>query len=396
MSAWWADERCNSGREDSSILVWQINYRVCSIEESKDIDEFSLDELQSSLIVHEQKFQKHNGEEQPLKVIYEDRFKEEEVVVEEVFEEEVEAEGVKLSTKPLLNVISVTSLDIFSMSVQLGTKKPTMLNLMKWTKYCWCHMWSWTKPKEDAWFLDSGCNNHICGDKALLCELNEGFWQMVKLGNNSRMPVLRKGNVRLQLNGFNHVVTQVFYVPEFEEQPVMYWAAAGERGLAILIQSEKCKIYHPEKGLIIQIEMTTNKMFVLLANSQSMKDSCFHTTTSDLSHLWHYRYGHLSHKGLRTLQFKKMVHGLPQLPASKFLCTYCMIGKQHWDLISKKSIWKASQTLQFIHADICGPNTLISNSKKRYLLSFIDDFSRKTWVYFLIEKSEAFIYFEVL
>lgn len=61
---------------------------------------------------------------------------EEEVVVEEVFEEEVKAEGVKLSTKPLLNVISVTSLDIFRMSVQLGTKKPTMLDLMKRTKCC--------------------------------------------------------------------------------------------------------------------------------------------------------------------------------------------------------------------------------------------------------------------
>lgn len=45
MSAWWADERCNSGREDSSILAWPINYIVCSIKESKDIDEFSLDEL---------------------------------------------------------------------------------------------------------------------------------------------------------------------------------------------------------------------------------------------------------------------------------------------------------------------------------------------------------------
>ncbi|XP_022888471.1 uncharacterized protein LOC111404000 [Olea europaea var. sylvestris] len=33
-----------------------LDYVVCSIEESKDIDAFSLDELQSSLLVHEQKF----------------------------------------------------------------------------------------------------------------------------------------------------------------------------------------------------------------------------------------------------------------------------------------------------------------------------------------------------
>lgn len=61
---------------------------------------------------------------------YENRFGEE-FVVEEVIEEEAEIDGFKLSTKSLLNVISVTSLDTFNISVQVGTKKPIMLKLMK-------------------------------------------------------------------------------------------------------------------------------------------------------------------------------------------------------------------------------------------------------------------------
>ncbi|XP_049365733.1 uncharacterized protein LOC125830598 [Solanum verrucosum] len=36
-------------------MTTKFNYIVCSIEESKDIDTFSLDELQGSLLVHEQK-----------------------------------------------------------------------------------------------------------------------------------------------------------------------------------------------------------------------------------------------------------------------------------------------------------------------------------------------------
>lgn len=41
----------------------KYNYIVCSIEESKDTETMSIDELQSSLIVHEQKLKKGKEEE---------------------------------------------------------------------------------------------------------------------------------------------------------------------------------------------------------------------------------------------------------------------------------------------------------------------------------------------
>lgn len=70
------------------------------------------------------------------------------------------------------------------------------------------------------------------------------------------------------------------------------------------------------------------------------------------------------------------------------------VCKQHRESIPKRSLWRASQRLELVHADICGPIKPASNSNKRYLISFIDDFSRKTWVYFLHEKSEAFAVFK--
>jgi hypothetical protein len=41
---------------------------VCSIEESNDIDVLSIDELQSSLLVHEQRMSRHTLDEQALQV----------------------------------------------------------------------------------------------------------------------------------------------------------------------------------------------------------------------------------------------------------------------------------------------------------------------------------------
>ena len=54
-------------------LTDKFNYIVCLIEESKDIDALSINELQSSFIMHEQKFHKNHGEEHALKVSSEEK-----------------------------------------------------------------------------------------------------------------------------------------------------------------------------------------------------------------------------------------------------------------------------------------------------------------------------------
>ena len=43
-----------------------------------------------------------------------------------------------------------------------------------------------------------------------------------------------------------------------------------------------------------------------------------------------------------------------------------------------------------MHSDLCGPLPIASFSGYKYFLTFIDDFSRRTWVYFLKLKSEVF------
>ena len=47
-----------------------------------------------------------------------------------------------------------------------------------------------------------------------------------------------------------------------------------------------------------------------------------------------------------------------------------------------------------MHSDLCGPIHPFSNGGKKYIITFIDDFSQKTWVYFLQDKSEAFTAFK--
>ena len=70
--------------------------------------------------------------------------------------------------------------------------------------------------REDMWILDSGCSNHMCGKEEYFSDFDGSFRDSVKLGNISSMVVIRKGNVRLQVNGIAQIITGVFYVSKLK------------------------------------------------------------------------------------------------------------------------------------------------------------------------------------
>ena len=128
--------------------------------------------------------------------------------------------------------------------------------------------------RENVWFLNSGCSNHMCKNKEWFSNLDEEFRQSVKFGNNSKMAVLGKGNIRLQIVGVTHVITDVFYIPELKNN-LLSIGQFVERGVVILIQHGVCRVYHPKKGLIMQTTMFANRMFILLAKILLKAPTCF-------------------------------------------------------------------------------------------------------------------------
>ena len=55
---------------------------------------------------------------------------------------------------------------------------------------------------------------------------------------------------------------------------------------------------------------------------------------------------------------------------------------------------KAKGIFEIIHFDVCGPMSSSYLSRYVYYVSFIDDFSRKTWIYFMKNKDEVFSKFK--
>jgi hypothetical protein len=100
--------------------------------------------------------------------------------------------------------------------------------------------------------------------------------------------------------------------------------------------------------------------------------------------------GHLNFGGLKLLAKTNMVRGLPSIEHPNQLCEGCLFGKQSRKSFPKEASTRANKSLQLVHADVCGPIKPSSLGKNNYFLLFIDDFSRKTWIYFLKQKSEVF------
>lgn len=363
-----------------------FTYVVVSIEESNDTEEMSIDELQSSLVVHEQKFKRVNKDvEQAFKVessrgrgggAYRGRGR---------------GRGRQSFTKATVECFKCHNLGHFKYECPQWKNEANYAELDENEEILlMAYVEENNYERNDAWFLDSGCSNHMCGNKGMFSSMEEVHKHSVKCGNNSKMNVTGKGSIKLVLNGAAFHVQDVYYVPELRNN-LLSIGQLQEKGLAILIKNGECNIYHPSRGLIAHTKMSANRMFILFNKSSNHSinaEECLHIS-SDLTYLWHQRYGHLSYKGLKTLQTKKMVHGLPQLENSNIVCADCFTGKQNRNVIPKKSKWRASKVLELVHTDICGPVEPISNSGKRYLLCFIDDYSRKSWVYLLFEKSEA-------
>jgi transposase InsO family protein len=116
-------------------------------------------------------------------------------------------------------------------------------------------------------------------------------------------------------------------------------------------------------------------------------------TTSDWQ-LVHARMGHLNAASVKMLFDRNMVLGLHRPVSGDQTeleqCKGCLEGKTHRQSIPKVATHRASDPLQVVHTDLCGPMSEPSmGSGALYFITFIDDFSRHTSVFLLRTKDGA-------
>lgn len=109
------------------------------------------------------------------------------------------------------------------------------------------------------------------------------------------------------------------------------------------------------------------------------------TYKSCIANVWHRIMGHIGQENLKKL--KSMVRGMEKVDGSDEKgCEICLKGKQsRFAFPSGDS--RANEKLELMHTDLCGPMNVASLGGSLYFLTFIDDFTRKTFVYTIKSKN---------
>ncbi|CAL9028169.1 unnamed protein product, partial [Prunus brigantina] len=176
----------------------------------------------------------------------------------------------------------------------------------------------------------------MCGHKDLFSDLNESVQSVITFGDQTKIPAKGKGRITIKLNdGSSNSISDVYYVPGLRHN-LLSLGQLSEKGYDIQIVNGVCTIHAANHGLIAKVKMTPNRLFPLYLSYRELP--CFSSMMDDDNWLWHMRFGHLN--------------------------------------------------FNMIHSDLCSVETT-SHGGGKYFITFIDDFSRKTWVYILKNKSDA-------
>jgi hypothetical protein len=107
--------------------------------------------------------------------------------------------------------------------------------------------------------------------------------------------------------------------------------------------------------------------------------------------LWHNRLGHPS---FNTVDYVVKNNELPfvQETSSGLVCDACQKAKSH-QLLYKRSDSTSSHPLELVFSDVWG-RVVESVGRYKYYVSFIDDFSKFTWIYLIRKKSDVFQAFQ--
>lgn len=232
------------------------------------------------------------------------------------------------------------------------------------------------------WSVDSGASSHMTPFKDVLVNMN-AMSGKIHIANNETLNVEARGDATINLNGIMITIENVLYVPKLNGN-LLSVSKMVSKGNKVVFGQNGCTIYTSNDSIITTVA-SKNGIYKI----HDGDEQCNAASGDDNQvKLWHRRLGHMNYQSMLKMR-DSAVTGIKFNGDDSAIrnCIVCCEGKQ-CKLKFDKSESKSNEILELIHTDLMGPIDA-SLGGAIYILTFIDDYSRKVFVRFLKSKGEV-------
>ncbi|RVX19793.1 Retrovirus-related Pol polyprotein from transposon RE1 [Vitis vinifera] len=239
------------------------------------------------------------------------------------------------------------------------------------------------------WYVDSGASNHMTNNPTALYHVRPYAGQSsIQTAIGSSLPIAAIGDASSKF-------IDVFLAPQLSTNLI----SVGQ------LVDNNCAVNFSGNGCVVQDQVTGEPiakgpkvgclfpLFLPIPDFSPLSSikSFACNNASGLSMVWHRRLGHPNTQILSHV-LNSDLPGNKDRSSLSLECDSCKLGKSK-TLPFPLHTSRASHCFDLIHSDVWGPSPVSLHEKFKYYVTFIDDHSRFTWVYFLRSKSEVFCTF---
>ncbi|KAK3001961.1 hypothetical protein RJ639_020920 [Escallonia herrerae] len=242
-------------------------------------------------------------------------------------------------------------------------------------------------PRIEGGFF-TGCSYHMCPNRDWFATYRSFDGGKVLMRNDVTCKMVGIGSIQIRMHdGIVRTLTDVRHVPELRKNLISLGA----------LDSNRCSyratggVMRIMKGaLVVMKGLKQNSLYLLQGSTVTGTTTIASPSdiNSNTTKLWHMCLRHMSERGMDVLS-KQGLLGSKKIGKLDF-CEHYIFGKQCRVKFSRV-VHTTKGTMDYIHSNLWGSSTVPSKGGGRYMLTFIDDFLKKVWVYILKKKSDVFV-----
>ncbi|BBN03761.1 hypothetical protein Mp_2g26190 [Marchantia polymorpha subsp. ruderalis] len=227
----------------------------------------------------------------------------------------------------------------------------------------------------------------MTGNRALFVDLDVSVDGTVSFGDNSVVDIKGRGTVLITVRGGEHrALTDVYFIPRLKTS-IVSLGQLDENGYPSSIRDDYMSLWDRQDRLLANVTRSAYRLYKVVL--QVAQPVCLSVRHGDGAWRWHERLGHQNFGALKTMARTGLLRGLPPIEHVEQVCDACLAGKQQRAPFLQVAKYRATETLELVHADLCGPISPATPGGKKFFLLMVDDHSCFMWVVLLVSKDGA-------